>query len=233
MPTKSSATGGFTGFSPAGLRFLRDLAKNNDRTWFEPRKEVYQTELQEPQRLLAADLSAALAKAKIPLAGDPRKAGFRIYRDVRFSHDKSPYKTNIGVYLPHDGVRTSPGGLYVHIQPEQCFLAVGFYGLEKAQLARWRDAMAADPKRFEAMLRAVARSELKVQGHGEGLKRMPRGFEAFAASPLAEYFKIGTFIVSEQAPDDAMTSRKLIDECVAITKKAKPLLDYGWTLLGA
>src|SRR5215469_4576395 len=95
----------FSGFSAEAMRFLRDLKTHNDRAWFQPRKAIYERELLEPLQLLTADLSAALRKAKIPIDADPRRAVFRIYRDVRFSPDKSPYKTNLGTYLPYKGIR--------------------------------------------------------------------------------------------------------------------------------
>src|SRR5215469_12457433 len=89
----------FAGFSKAGMRFLADLAKHNDRSWFQPRKSIYEAELLEPLQALVADASEALRKAKIPIGATPTRSIFRIYRDIRFSRDKSPYKTNLGAYL--------------------------------------------------------------------------------------------------------------------------------------
>src|SRR5579864_7585977 len=113
-PMKKSATSAteeeFSGFSSQALRFLRDLKKNNDRAWFAPRKELYERELLAPLRALTLDVANALRKAKIPIDLDPSRVGFRIHRDVRFSHDKSPYKTNLGTYLPYRGRRDAPGG---------------------------------------------------------------------------------------------------------------------------
>jgi uncharacterized protein (TIGR02453 family) len=220
----------FSGFSPAALKFLRDLAKHNDRTWFAPRKELYETELLEPLGLLVADASDALRKAKIPIGGDPLRSRFRIYRDIRFSRDKSPYKTNLGAYLSPGGSRDEPGGLYVHIQPKQSFVAIAFYELDKEHLERWRAAMAKNPKRFQSMLRALERNGLKISEEGESLKRMPRGFEAHADSPIAKYFRLGSFTVGEKLSDKDVSSRRLIDRMVALAKKAKPLLEYGHSL---
>src|SRR5579864_7469395 len=117
----------FSGFSPAGLKFLRDLAKNNNRAWFAPRKHVYEAELLEPLRGFVADASEAMRKAKIPLGANPAGSVFRIYRDIRFSPDKSPYKTNLGAYLPYRGIRGAPGGLYIHVAPKESFAVAGFY----------------------------------------------------------------------------------------------------------
>ena len=227
MPPLSSS---FNGFSRAGLRFLRDLAKNNDRAWFAQRKAIYETELLEPMRAYVADATKALGKAKISLGGDPKRTPFRIYRDTRFSIDKSPYKTNAGVYLTRDGTRESPGGLYLHVEPKACFVAAGFYRIDKPLLQRWREAMAGEPKRFAAMLRALERNGLAVDESRDELKRMPRGFEAQSASPIATYFRYGSFMVSDMLTDAEVADPGLIERVVAFAKKSKPLLEYGWAL---
>jgi uncharacterized protein (TIGR02453 family) len=221
----------FCGFSPQALRFLRDLKKNNDRAWFQAHKEIYDRELLAPLHALTTGLAAALRKAKIPIDADPRRAVFRIYRDVRFSRDKSPYKTNLGTYLPYRGIRNAPGGLYVHVAPKESFVATGFYQMEKDQLLGWRTAMAAEPKRFAGVLRALERNGVAIGEHGDALKRMPRGFEDHGASPIARYFRAASFMVSEDLSDSDVMDEALIGSCVGLAKKSKPLLEYGWELL--
>jgi uncharacterized protein (TIGR02453 family) len=221
----------FTGFSPQAIKFLRDLKKNNERAWFAPRKELYERECLAPLRALTVDLTHALRKARIPIDADPSRVGFRIYRDVRFSRDKSPYKTNLGTYLPHRGIRGAPGGLYIHVAPKGSFAVAGFYQLDKEPLQRWREAMASDPKRFQSVLRALERNGLALPDREPTLKRMPRGFEALSESPIAPYFKIGTFMVSEKLADVDLTGGGLVAKSLALVKKAKPLLEYGWEAL--
>jgi uncharacterized protein (TIGR02453 family) len=221
----------FTGFSPQAIKFLRDLKKNNERAWFAPRKELYERECLAPLRALTVDLAHALRKARIPIDADPSRVGFRIYRDVRFSRDKSPYKTNLGTYLPHRGIRGAPGGLYIHVAPKGSFAVAGFYQLDKEPLQRWREAMASDPKRFQNVLRALERNGLALPDREPTLKRMPRGFEALSESPIAPYFKIGTFMVSEKLADVDLTGGGLVAKSLALVKKAKPLLEYGWEAL--
>jgi uncharacterized protein (TIGR02453 family) len=221
----------FTGFSAQALKFLRDLKKNNDRGWFAPRKELYERECLAPLRALTVDLARALHKAKIPIDADPSRVGFRIYRDVRFSRDKSPYKTNLGTYLPYRGVRGAPGGLYIHVAPKESFAVAGFYQLDKVPLQLWREAMARDPKRFQSVLRALERNDIALSGSEPALKRMPRGFEALADGPIAAYFKIGTFMASEKLSDVDVAGAGLIERSLALVKKAKPLLEYGWDVL--
>ncbi|MBV8531799.1 MAG: DUF2461 domain-containing protein, partial [Candidatus Eremiobacteraeota bacterium] len=151
------------------------------------------------------------------------RVGFRIYRDVRFSRDKSPYKTNLGTYLPHRGMRGAPGGLYVHVAPKGSFIAAAFYQLDREPLARWREAMAADPKAFQSVLRALARNGVALSEQDEALKRMPRGFEAMAQSPIAPYFKLASFMVTRELSDDDLMDARLVDLSVGLAKHAKPL----------
>jgi uncharacterized protein (TIGR02453 family) len=206
------------------------LAKNNDRKWFAPRKQTYESELLEPLQALVADATDALRKAKIPIGADPMRSTFRIYRDIRFSPDKRPYKTNLGAYLPSGGSHDEPGGLYIHVEPNKSFMAIAFYQLDKPVLLRWRTAMAKNPKRFQAVLRALERNGLKISEEGESLKRMPRGFEAYADSPIAKYFRLGSFTVSERLTDKEITSAAIVNRTVALARKAKPLLEYGRAL---
>lgn len=220
----------FTGFSRAGLRFLRDLAKNNDRQWFTPRKNIYEAELLEPLRALVADASVAMKRAKIPLGADPRRSTFRIYRDIRFSPDKSPYKTNLGAFLAHNGNYDLPGGLYVHIEPRQSFIAAGFYQIDKALLHRWREQVTRNSRAFESVVRALERKGLHLSDDADSLKRVPRGFEAYAKSPMAKYLRQTSFTVSEKVSNDDVASRDLIRRIVDFAKRAVPLLKYGWNL---
>jgi uncharacterized protein (TIGR02453 family) len=223
----------FDGFSPAAIRFLRDLDKHNDRAWFMPRKELYERELLEPLGALLADATDAMRKAKLPLAADPRVSRFRIYRDIRFSPDKRPYKTYVGAYLsPPEGGKLAPGGLYLHVDPKDPFITIAFYQLDKAELAKWRQAMARDPKTFQNMLKALDRNGVKISQEHASLKRMPRGFEAHAGSPIAKYFLLDSFMVSRRLKTRDLTNKGLIAKMVALAKKGKPLLDYGARLKG-
>jgi uncharacterized protein (TIGR02453 family) len=223
----------FPGFDAKALRLLADLEKHNDRTWFAPRKARFERELLEPLKLLVDDVTLALARAKIPIGGDAKRSIFRIYRDVRFSSDKSPYKTHVSAYLSYDGGRTTPGGIYIHIQPKRSFLSVAFYRIEKPMLQRWRAAMAADPARFTRVLRALEKKHLRIippEDDEDSLARMPRGFEACAQSPLAPYFRLKNFCTHVELEDREVASPALVARIVSLARDSKPLLDYGWSL---
>src|SRR4029077_10144611 len=105
----------FAGFPPEGIQFMADLAANNDRTWFQPRKGEYERLVKEPMELLMVALAERFEARGIPLVADPKRSPFRIYRDTRFSRDKSPYKTHIGASMPWvegsaDGAPTGEAG---------------------------------------------------------------------------------------------------------------------------
>jgi uncharacterized protein (TIGR02453 family) len=206
------------------------LAKNNDRQWFTPRKHVYETELLQPLRALVADASVAMKRAKIPLGADPRRSTFRIYRDIRFSPDKSPYKTNLGAFLAHNGNHDNAGGLYIHIEPKQSFVASGFYQIDKPALQRWREEMTQDAKTFQSVLRRLERNGLHLSEEHAVLKRLPRGFESYGDSPVAKYLRQSSFIVSEKLSDNDIAAPGLIKRIVDFAKRTMPLLDYGWQL---
>jgi uncharacterized protein (TIGR02453 family) len=223
----------FTGFAPASLRLLSSLERHNDRTWFASRKARFETELFEPMRALVLDASDALAAAKVPIGGDPRRSVFRIYRDVRFTPDKRPYKTHVAAYLSRDGERRTPGGCYVHVAPRDAFLAVAFYQVEASLLQRWRQEMAARPRLFTGVVRALARRALAItppEAWDDALVRMPRDFKAMEASDIATYFRLRSFVVRRPLEAEDLASAALVDRVVEMVRDARPLLDYGWRL---
>lgn len=223
----------FEGFSPAAWRLLAGIARNNDRAWFAPRKERFESELLAPMRALVADTTAELARAKIAIGGDPKRSIFRIYRDVRFGRDKSPYKTHLAAYLSYDGGRDTPGGIYIHIQPKRSFLSVAFYRIEKPMLARWRLEMAARPERFLRAIAAVERNGLAFEGPDRSedpLVRVPRGFQAYADAPIAPYLRLRSFCADRSIEDEEARSSDLVERVVEAARAAKPLLAYGWAL---
>lgn len=223
----------FAGFSGAGWRLLTGLARNNERAWFAERKDRFEAELFAPMRALVGDTTTQLARAKIAIGGDAKRSIFRIYRDVRFGHDKSPYKTHLSAYLSYDGGRDTPGGIYVHVQPKRSFLSVAFYRIEKPMLQRWRTEMAARPKRFLRVVDTIEKHGLAFEGPDRSedpLVRVARGFEAHAGTPIAPYLRLRSFCADRQLTDDEVRAPELVDLIVDTARAAKPLLAYGWAL---
>jgi uncharacterized protein (TIGR02453 family) len=212
----------FTGFGPGALGFLRDLAREQDRAWFQANRERYEAELRAPMASLVAAVSDALAARHIPLRGDPQRAMFRIQRDVRFSRDKRPYKTHAGATLTRDGSRLSPGLLYIHIDPEGCFTAAGFWQPELAALEAIRQAIAGKPAQFK---RALAAHGLALSPDADALKRPPRGYEAIEDPALREALRCRSLTVRRPL---GSIGAELPDRILDFALATLPLLQFGW-----
>jgi uncharacterized protein (TIGR02453 family) len=223
--------GGFTGFGPKALPFFKGLAFHQDKTWFDENRALYESDVMEPFAALIGDLSAAFAKARLPLKGDGRKAIFRIHRDVRFSRDKSPYKTHAGAVLTRSGSKKDQGLLYIHIDPEGCFTAAGFHMPEPAELASLRQAIKAKPAAFEKVLESLRKAGLELSDY-DRLSRVPRGLEEFKGGALEEMIKRKSYLVEEKLSDSLVKSQKLVDHLVDFAKRSLPLLEFGWKALG-
>ena len=220
----------FAGFAPDALAFLRELTANNTRDWFLPNKSRYETAVRDPLASLVTDLAARLAKTKTPLLADPKRSLFRINRDVRFSKDKSPYKTHAGATLTRDGEKLSQGLLYIHIDPLGSFAAAGFYQPDPAQLARMRGALSADPKGWTKVEAALARHGLELSREAV-LARTPKGFEQ-APPAVAEALKLKGWIVERKFSPAEIRTPKLLDTLVDFAGQSAPLLHFGWAALG-
>ena len=223
----------FPGFSDEALAFLTDLREHNDREWFKPRKATYDDELMGPLQMLVADLNRRLADRGLPLSAEPRKGVFRIYRDTRFAKDKSPYKTHVAAALGRGGDKKAPGGLYVQVQPGGSLVAGGFWQPESSFLRRWRERMVAEPQAFLDVAEAVRANGLRFQATGANLlKRMPRGFETFADSPVADFlkWKAGFVAVRDDIPDAAVQTPAFAGLVAETAEALRPLLEYGWRI---
>src|SRR5580698_9968686 len=122
-------------FREAGLRFLRGLRRNNRREWFEDRKPEFERELKQPMLALITTVNAAIEDFAPTHLRPPQKCMMRIYRDIRFSSDKRPYKTHISAWWSREGLeKTSGGGYYMHVSPDEVHIAAGVYMPEREQL---------------------------------------------------------------------------------------------------
>ena len=223
----------FPGFRPEAFDFLRQLAQNNERDWFKPRKETYDDEVLWPMRCLVADASRQAAALGLPLTGDPKRSLFRIYRDIRFSKNKNPYKTHAGAVLSRSGERRDNGVVYIHVEPGKAFIAGGFWRPETSLLRAWRARMAEAPALFLEMTRRLDTAGLALDYGQDTLKRMPRGFENLADTEVAHYLRWKSFIVSRTVSDEALQSPDFTQALVQMMHDALPLLEYGWQLEGA
>lgn len=217
----------FTGFGPKALPFFEALKFHQDRAWFEENRGLYEADVVAPMAALVDDLTAAFAARKIPLRGDGRRAMFRLNRDIRFSKDKSPYKTHAGAVLTRSGDKKDPGLLYIHIDPTGCFAAAGFYRPEAPALAAFRKTMLASPPKAKTLLTKLDKAGLAL-GTFDQLTRVPRGFEALKDGPLDALVRMKSLVVQHDLPADAITRSGLADTIVDFAARARPLLDFGW-----
>ncbi len=220
----------FTGFGPKALAFFTALKFHQDKAWFDENKALYQSDVLNPMIALLGDLSVAFAKKRIPLKADGKRSIFRIHRDVRFAKDKSPYKTHCGAVMTPSGGKTGNGLLYIHVDPEGCFVAAGFYMPEPADLAKLRKEIAGAPAKFKALETKLKKGKLQL-GTDSQLSRIPRGFEAQKDGPVDGAIRLKSFIVEEPLPEKALTTSKLVDRIVDFGVRAQPLLKFGWTAL--
>lgn len=205
---------------------MRELRLNNDREWFKPRKEIYEDELVWPMQCLVAELSAEAARRKIPLGADPKTAIFRIYRDIRFSKDKRPYKVHIGAVLTRTGNRKGPGGLYIHIEPGRSFISAGYWHLESRLLQAWRKQIEALPDRFLAMADELRSAGISFDSDDK-LKRMPRGAKLDAEHPAAHFLRWKSFLGSRRVNDEELLDASFVDVGIEVMRATVPLLEFG------
>jgi uncharacterized protein (TIGR02453 family) len=222
---------GFKGFGPKALPFLKALKFHQNKIWFDENKALYESDILAPMVALLDDLDAAFAKAGIPLKANGKRSIFRIHRDVRFAKDKSPYKTHSGAVMTRSGSKNENGLLYIHIGPDGCLVAAGFHIPEPSDLALMRKAIAAKPKLFTALQAKLAAGKLKL-GTENQLTRLPRGFEALKDGPLDGVVRLKSFIVEESLPTKLVTRPGLAEMIADFTRRAEPLLAFGWKALG-
>jgi uncharacterized protein (TIGR02453 family) len=168
-------------FTAATFRFLDELAANNRRDWFEANKARYESAVREPALQVIEAMAPLLAEFAPAFRAEPRKAGgslMRVFRDTRFSRDKTPYKTNVGIQFRHAlGKDVHAPGFYLHVATSECFLGAGCWHPETDALGRIRELVAAEPKRWFAARddRRFARDWALA---GDSLSRPPRGYAA-------------------------------------------------------
>ena len=166
---------------PALFDFFRDLDANNHREWFLANKHRYEADVKEPLLRLIVDFTGLLGEISTRFRAIPKVGGslFRIYRDVRFSKDKRPYKTAAGVHFRHEaGKNAHAPGFYLHLGPEEVFAAVGIWGPDTRTLTRIRQAIVNEPDTWESVTVDPAFTAMFTTAFdGESLKRAPRGFD--------------------------------------------------------
>lgn len=215
-------------FPREGIAFLKQLKAHNDRDWFNGHKADYKRLVEEPVKELVLGVSAACRKQGLPLHVKEKTPVFRVYRDIRFSKDKTPFKTHVGAEMRRS-FSNSECLLYMHFSPQECFLAAGVWQTGKDLLRAWRTSMIEDPDRFQKMIAALGRKKL-VLGDEHSLSSMPRGFQNYVDQPIGKWLKLTSFIVHRPLTTAEALGPEMVDTAVEFALAAKPLFDYAWNI---
>lgn len=214
-----------THFSPEALKFLRGLARHNDRAWFEPRRAIYERELKAPMLALIEEVNHALAGFAPEHVRPAPKCMFRLYRDTRFSSDKRPYKTHIAAWWVRAGMdKTSGAGFYFHIGPQETVIAAGMYMPSPEQLLAVRRHLLEHHAELRALLAGRKLRAAMDEFDGNRLIRPPRGFSA--DSPALDLLLCRQWGVSATLPAELATEPGLLKEITLRFALAAPIVHF-------
>jgi uncharacterized protein (TIGR02453 family) len=229
--TKKAATPGssrktpFAGFPPETLRFLRALKRNNNREWFLQNKAVFEEKVKAPMLSLVEELGGAIQGFAPELNTDPKRAIFRIYRDTRFSADKTPYKTQIAAHFsPRSPNKQGYAGLYFHISPEDVLIAGGIYMPGSEELREIRNYIADHADELRTILRNARYRKYYGELQGEKAKRAPRGFAP--DHPEIDLLRFKHYIAWTEKPTALAETPELFPTILEGFILAMPLIRY-------
>jgi len=209
------------------LEFLKDLAENNNKPWFDENRDKY-LEAKKEIESFTIKLIQEFGDTEPSIANlEAKECLFRINRDVRFSKDKSPYKTNFGISINPGGKKSDLAGYYIHIEPGKSFVGGGMWMPMPEQLGKIRQEIDYNLEQFEELIKAQAfKKQYGTLNSGKeiSLVRVPKGYEA--DSPAAEYLKLKSFTATKPLPDNTIASKEFIENCTTAFKALKPLIGF-------
>ncbi len=213
-----------THFSPEALKFLRGLVRNNNRDWFEPRKPVYERELKVPMLALIGEITHAMQAFAPAHVRPPEKCMMRIYRDTRFSADKTPYKRHVAAWWSRDGLgKTSGAGYYISISAKEVVVAAGVYMPERDQLLAIRTYLLDHHAELRRLLNSKKLKSLMHQFEGERLTRPPKGVPK--DHPAMDFLLCRQWGVSARLSADVALQPTLSREIIQRFRSAAPVID--------
>ncbi len=238
MSPRSPMTDHFAGFDPDALRFLRQLKRHNNREWFSAHRARYEMLVRDPMRALVEEGDVRLARIAPELTGDPRRSVFRIHRDVRFSRDKSPYKTHAACWFYHRDAGRGVGqeahggaGLYLHLEPGGSLVAGGIWMPARSALTLIREALLADHRPFARMLATPSfRRRFGPLSEESMLVRAPRGTDP--DHPAAALLRHKSFTVHRMLDDATICSPQLMTTLERDFRALIPLVRWLNAALG-
>jgi uncharacterized protein (TIGR02453 family) len=219
--------------TPELFGFLTELKANNNREWFQANKQRYESQVREPLLRFITDFGLRLAEISPHYVADARKSGgslFRIYRDVRFSKDKSPYKTAAGVQFRHEsGKDVHAPGFYLHLEPGEVFVGVGIWHPDNKTLGKIRDAIVENSDRWQRAKTDAAFAKTFTLG-GDSLKRAPKGYDP--EHPLIDDLKRKDFIASTPFSQADACRVDFIDRFAETCRTSAPFMEFLTTAIG-
>lgn len=211
-------------FRPEALAFLRNLARHNDRAWFQPRKARFEAELKEPMLAIVRKITDAMVNFAPNHVRPAEKSLFRIYRDTRFSNDKRPYKTHVAAWWTHTGLeKTSGAGYYFSVSAKEVVIAAGSYMPEKEQLAAIRNWLLDHHAEFRKLLKRTAVKKHYDELEGNALTRPPNGFPQ--DHPGMDLIRCRQWGLAAELPAKAALKKDIADVVIRYFKIAAPVVD--------
>ena len=215
---------GFAGFPAGTLKFFRDLKRNNKREWFQPRKEVFEQVVKQPMTELVMALNTQMIKFAPEYVADPKKTIFRIYRDTRFSADKTPYKTHLGAWFPRRGLAVPGAGLYFGISATGVETGGGIYHPPPETMRAVRTHIAENHLRLRAILTQAKVKKLFGGLEGGELTRIPKGFDA--SHPAAELIRKTDWLLGATLTPPVVTGPQLYKKLVEQFRTMVPFIEF-------
>jgi len=212
-------------FLPESMKFLRGLARHNDREWFNERKEIYERAIKQPMLDVIGQINHALAEFAPEHVRPSQKVMMRIYRDTRFSKDKLPYKTHLAAWWAREGLeKTSGGGFYLQVSPKEVLAAAGCYMPERDQLLAIRRYLLDHHEEFRALLAEKMLTKLAEPFEGLSLTRAPKGFPA--DHPAIDLLLRRQWGVSSPLPGELAVQPGLVKTVVERFRAMAPLVEF-------
>jgi uncharacterized protein (TIGR02453 family) len=216
----------FPGFPDEGMKFLRDLKKNNNREWFTPRKPVFEEKVRRPMIELVSAIHREMLRFAPDYVGEPAKCIYRIYRDIRFSKDKTPYKTYASALLLRNGFDKNEGSaaFYLGVSPENIEVAGGIYTPDRDVLTAVRQHVADHHKDFRATFEKPKIRKLFGDLSGESLTRVPKGFDA--DHPAADLIRRKQYLLDAKIDPKLAVTPSLLKEIVTRLEAMTPFIEF-------
>ncbi|RMF01690.1 MAG: DUF2461 domain-containing protein [Chloroflexi bacterium] len=219
--------------TPELFDFFREIKQNNNRDWFAANKARFESVVREPLLQFIVDFGVRLAEISPHFVADARKSGgslFRIYRDVRFSKDKVPYKTAAGVQFRHErGKDVHAPGFYLHLEPDSVFIGAGIWHPDNKTLSKIRDAIVENPESWQAVKHGQPFAGAFQLG-GDSLKRAPKGYDP--DHPMIEDLRRKDFIASRQLSETDACRPDFVDRFAEDCRKAAPFVAFLTRAIG-